>query len=360
MNWLRNAAIAMVCLGAVLASETLGEAQSTAAKPLIVGTKQAPPFAIKNADGTWSGISIDLWRAIANELQLKYELHEFDLDELLESVEKGSVDAAVAALTVTGEREKVMDFTHPFYSSGLGIAVARNKGGNWFGTARRIFSGQLVQIVLALAVLLFIVGVLVWLIERRKNPQQFERGVSGVWSGFWWAAVTMTTVGYGDKAPVTVAGRIVALLWMFTAIIALTAFMAAFTAAITISELESPLQGLEGLARARVGTLADSSTVKYLQAERIGYLPYSTLRDALRAVAAGEIDAVVHDKPLLRYLVATEMPNVLEVLPQTLDTQSYGIGLPSGSLLREPINQIILEKTQGKAWKDLLFRYLSN
>ena len=360
MNWLRNAAIAMVCLGSVLASETLGEAQSTAAKPLIVGTKQAPPFAIKNADGTWSGISIDLWRTIANELQLKYELHEFDLDELLEGVEKGSVDAAVAALTVTGEREKVMDFTHPFYSSGLGIAVARNKGGNWFGTAQRIFSGQLVQIVLALAVLLFIVGVLVWLIERRKNPQQFERGVSGVWSGFWWAAVTMTTVGYGDKAPVTVAGRIVALLWMFTAIIALTAFMAAFTAAITISELESPLQGLEGLARARVGTLADSSTVKYLQAERIGYLPYSTLRDALRAVAAGEIDAVVHDKPLLRYLVATEMPNVLEVLPQTLDTQSYGIGLPSGSLLREPINQIILEKTQGKAWKDLLFRYLSN
>jgi hypothetical protein len=40
MNSLRNAAIAMVCLGAVLASETLGEAQSTAAKPLIVGTKQ--------------------------------------------------------------------------------------------------------------------------------------------------------------------------------------------------------------------------------------------------------------------------------------------------------------------------------
>src|SRR4029079_12035259 len=34
-------------------------------RELIIGTKEAPPFALKHADGTWTGISIELWRDIA-------------------------------------------------------------------------------------------------------------------------------------------------------------------------------------------------------------------------------------------------------------------------------------------------------
>ena len=102
-------------------------------KTLTVGTKQAPPFAIKRPDGSWHGISIDLWRDIANDLGLTYELHEFDLQGLLSGVQDGSLDLAVAALTITAEREKGMDFTHAFYTTGLGIAIARGKksGGVW-------------------------------------------------------------------------------------------------------------------------------------------------------------------------------------------------------------------------------------
>ena len=44
------------------------QAQDAAHRQLIVGTKQAPPFAIKNADGTWWGISPDLWRTIATQI----------------------------------------------------------------------------------------------------------------------------------------------------------------------------------------------------------------------------------------------------------------------------------------------------
>ena len=40
-------------------------------KELLVATKEAPPFSMKSDDGSWSGISITLWRDIAGELDLK-------------------------------------------------------------------------------------------------------------------------------------------------------------------------------------------------------------------------------------------------------------------------------------------------
>ena len=45
-------------------------------KTLIVGTKIAPPFAMKADDGSWEGISIELWDEIAKELDLDYEWQE--------------------------------------------------------------------------------------------------------------------------------------------------------------------------------------------------------------------------------------------------------------------------------------------
>lgn len=56
----------------------VGEPATTAEQPrprlsLVVATKVAPPFAIKNADGTWSGLSIGLWRRIAEELNYEFE-----------------------------------------------------------------------------------------------------------------------------------------------------------------------------------------------------------------------------------------------------------------------------------------------
>ena len=92
--------------------------------PLIVGIKEAPPFVMKDADGKWTGISIELWQDLATELKLDYQFKELDLEQLLSAVRSNSVDAAVAAITVTADRERVMDFTHPFYITGLGIAVS--------------------------------------------------------------------------------------------------------------------------------------------------------------------------------------------------------------------------------------------
>jgi ABC-type amino acid transport substrate-binding protein len=52
-------------------------------KTLTIGIKVAPPFVIKNGDGTYGGITIDLWRRIASDLGIKYRLVTRDLPGLL-------------------------------------------------------------------------------------------------------------------------------------------------------------------------------------------------------------------------------------------------------------------------------------
>ncbi len=108
------AALGACCIvtGVAAAQQTTAD---TAARKLLIGTRNVPPFAFKLDDGSWSGISIELWREIAMENHWDYEFREMDLPQLLKATEKGEVDAAVAAVTLTHKREKVMDFSHPFF-----------------------------------------------------------------------------------------------------------------------------------------------------------------------------------------------------------------------------------------------------
>ncbi len=95
--------------------------------------------------------------------------------------------------------------------------------------ARAFFNKRFWKIALALSVLLLIVGTIIYFVERGSNEDHFggDRSFAkGIGSGFWWAGVTMTTIGYGDKAPVTFVGRALALIWMLIAM-AVTAVLTA-------------------------------------------------------------------------------------------------------------------------------------
>lgn len=325
---------------------------------LLVGTKEAVPFAIRSEEGQWSGISIDLWTEVAQQLDLEFELQEESLEGLVEGVEQKRLDVAVAALTITAEREARVDFTHPFYTTGLGIAVLQGRGG-WIGFAQRLFSKQFLAIVGSLALLLLAVGAAVWLVERKRNAPQFGGGaVQGLGSGFWWSAVTMTTVGYGDKAPVTPAGRLIALVWMFASLIAISTFTAAIASSLTLNQLESVVRGPEDLPGVIVGSVPGSTSARYLESRGIETRYFSNPSAALAGLAVREVQAVVYDAPILQYGIRQRFASRLQLLPHTIQRQDYGIALPQGSELREPINRVLLETLRTPAWQEIQQRYL--
>ena len=271
----------------------------------------------------------------------------------------GTLHAAVAALTITADREKMMDFSHPFYSAGIGIATAAKGGNPWYAVLKRFLSLAFLKIAGALALVLFGVGLLVWLFEKRRNPGQFGGGlIKGIGAGFWWSAVTMTTVGYGDKAPQTTGGRVMAIVWMFVAIIIISGFTAAITSSLTVTQLESSVKGPADLPSVRVGAIPDTTGAAYLQRNWISFQAYGTPDLGLKAIREGHIDAFVYDSPIMRYLIHRDFRGYLHVLPQSVLKQDYGIALPPASTLREPVNRVLLQKTAEPAWQETLNRYM--
>src|SRR5580698_6609768 len=160
-----SAALVLGCFAMLVAAA--GAAADTTApsgRELVVGTRVAPPFSMKNKDGAWVGISIDLWRHVADRLHLRYRIEERgSVQDLVDAVASGQVDVAVAALTVTAARRSVMDFSQPFFETGLGVAVPSSGITAWLPVLHTFASFRFLQAVLTLLSIALLVGALIWL-----------------------------------------------------------------------------------------------------------------------------------------------------------------------------------------------------
>lgn len=332
--------------------------------PIVIATREAPPFAMRDEAGQWRGISIELVEQLRSDLKGEREIvfRDMPLADMLDAVASGEVDLAAAALTVNYEREQRLDFSHPYYTGGLGIAV-RLDGQNQslWGLVRAVLSPTFLRIVAGLIVTMLVVGVAIYLCERRANREQFGgSAIRGVLSGLWWSAVTLTTVGYGDKVPKSTWGRVIATVWMFSGLFIIASFTAAITSTLTLTELRSRISGPNDLSRVRVATVSDSTSHNYLRGRGVRARGYPDVASALEALAEGDCEAVVYDAVVLRYQVQHQHAEELYVLSTEFEFQDYALALPPDSPLREPVNQALLRIKATEPWQDLLDRLLGD
>jgi len=328
-------------------------------KVLLVGTKIAPPFAMKNREGHWEGISIELWDLIAKKLDIKYVWREHTLKSLLDGVADRSLDIGIAAITITAERETKFDFTHSYYTTGLSIAIPKKSSEGWWTVIQGLFSYKMLVIVSVLAFVLLIIGTITWILEKKRNPENFNPNpIKGIASGIWWAAVTMTTVGYGDMTPKTLGGRMIALFWMFASLLLVSSIIAGVASTLTVAKMEQLISMPEDLARGKVASVKHSVSDIYLRNRRIYPRYVKNVSEGLLAIKEGSVDAMVYDAPLLHYMIKEKYPQDLMVTEALFESQNYGIALPESSPLRERINREMLEIISSAEWEKIKHKYL--
>ncbi len=333
----------------------------TSPDTLTIGYTRASPFIIIEEGEPMKGLSVWLWEKIAEDLQIPYEYKLMNFNEMLDALKDGSIDGSINPLTITSERSKHMDFTHSFFVSNSTVAIRKTSSfQKLINYARSLFSLNFLSGLFILVIIIGLFGIAAWWFERKYNETQFRKGLAGIWDGLWWSAVTMTTVGYGDKSPKSTGGKVIALIWMFTALLFISGFTASIASTLTVNQLQWSPQGINDFKDQRVGCIKASGTLDYLNTHFFSDVQrYSGLAEGLSALGKQEIEAFLYDEPIMKYRITNDDAyKSLEVLSVKFDLQFYAFAFPkTRSEVKEKVAQKILEYTENIEWRLILAEY---
>ena len=261
---------------------------------------------------------------------------------MLNAVTSGTSDATIANISITSAREQAMDFSHPIFSSGLRTLIPL-KPDSSFSLISTIVSWELFFAIIGAFGVLLAGGMLMWRLERNHQDYFDKPAHEAMFPAFWWALNLVVNGGFEERVPRTPFGRIFGVLLVISSLFVVSIFVARITAAMTISAIESSVSSVNDLYGKRVGKVAGSTAEAFLQNRDLNGYALNDLSDVLRAFEDGDLDAVVFDSPILAYYVKTDGARFGQFAGPTFQHENYGIALPSGSELVEPINQALLE-----------------
>lgn len=319
------------------------------AEKLRVGVLGATPFII-NDRGKITGIAVDVWDKIAADAELEYDLLYLkqDVNFGLDALAAGKLDAIIGPVSMTAKRMEKAEFSQPFSRAEIGLLIPQKKPTPW-SRIKPFLGWAFISSVGLLLLSLFIVGTLIWMLEKHRNsedfPKEFGRGVG---NGMWFAIVTLTTVGYGDKIPVTPLGRFVTGIWMLITMVTVSSLTAGIATALTLSLssrgieiFESP----EDLREARIAAIKGSTGVTWAKESGARLIEANSLKEAVGFLVDGKVDGVVFDSPMMKYYLKQNPQLPFRLAHFSLAEEYYGFAFPLNNTLVRKVN-ISLVKLQ--------------
>lgn len=327
-------------------------------KVLKVGLGGSEPFVFNNADS--EGIAVEIWDEVANKKGWNFDYVSYSsVNKGLDAMKKGEVDIMVGPISITSQRAKHYRFSQPYYQSSLAIASRIEDAGLW-GRIKPFFSMQLLIAVGIFLFILSIVGTLFWLAEHKESPEQFPKDpVKGIGNGMWLAIVTMSTTGYGDMAPVTLRGRIVAGVWMVITIIFATSMVAGIASTLTLSGLgSSTVSNIEELAGKKTATVTGSPAVSFIKEHKSRPVMVGNIQEAMKLLHEKKVDAVIYDRPQLLYFQKNGPEDEIYIAKAEYYKQGYGVAFPLDSELVNEVNLGLLELAEKQKVIEIVDDYL--
>ena len=246
LAWRKWLAISLAGLGFAvgLAASTVSALAAAQHEPetLRIAVYDVPPYAYVDSDGSISGVSVDLWRRVAEQMEWPFKLIPVaDMESILSGLEQGRFDAAIGAITITPERAARVEFSYPAHRSGVAIALRKQTGPIFALTSYWTAVTELGPLIIVILAMLIVIGIAMWIVEQRNRSTApgSESAVVSMRDGLYWAVVTMTTVGYGDKTPKTMPGRVVAMVWMLSSLVLVSLLSTSLVSRLTAERVES-------------------------------------------------------------------------------------------------------------------------
>ncbi len=340
---------------------------------IILGVRKIDPFVISK-DNKYSGFSIDLWDQLAKDSNFETtEIKEYpNVNDLLIAVENKEVDAAIAAISITADRENRIDFTTPMYNSGLSIMTKTEPKANsvteiFSQIKQAVFTNEFLTLCIILAIISFILANILFLVEKRKQDGFLDNTnyIEGVTMAFWWGITAI--FGQQDRHPGTKTGRFIGVLWMIFGVLFLAFFTGQITSNLTAAKITGNVNSIKDLKGKKIATINKSTAQTYLvnneyiskpsdQQDQNPFLK-SNLAEAVELLKKGEVEAVVYDAPALDYYVKSKGAGQLQTVGGLFTAENYGIALPSKSELRKTLNLNLLKLQENGTFDDLKTKY---
>jgi polar amino acid transport system substrate-binding protein len=340
-------------IAVILGCSLVARADAPPPISVVVRAGGEPPFTIKQADGTWSGIGVELIRQVATELGTTIVVREAPVEQLTSGT---APDDVVAVLNVSEKMNARFDLTHAFVSTGLAIAVQETPKESFVAVIARVFSGTFLWVLIGTVVLLGAVGLLMFWVEKRPPPQKTAEQQAMSKALFW---AFEPVIGYKASQHQTRAGRVLGTVWGLCGVVLVSGLTATLASQLTAQKLAPSVRGPDDLPRVRVGVVDHTAGPRYADRRGFRRRTFVDLDQALSALDRGEVDAVVDDAPNLQFFATTTHPKI-RVLPGTFLNHGIAFGLRPNSPLRSEFNRAMLKVTNSDAWRSVLAGYLGS
>ncbi|MFC5586855.1 transporter substrate-binding domain-containing protein [Nitratireductor kimnyeongensis] len=331
----RRIVAALICAFIVCSGAAPAFAQQP---PLRVAVHENPPFVVEEK-GHYSGMAIELWEMFAKELGLKFNYLPYEtVREMVDATAKGEVDVAVTNLTITEARAQRIEFTQPWFDSGLRIMVHDDSSGSFWDLLRGLRDSGFLGAYAWLGFVILLATVGYTMFDRHFDRDFPKRWRDGLAESFY---SVMTIATSGKPAPRRNLfgwyGRVWQGVWLVFGVLVVAFVTSSVTSVMTTLSLRGDIHNVGDLSGRIVGVTEGSTAEDVARAARLAVVPFPNIRKSADALLAGRIDAVVGDKPVLEYFAYKNPEKAFSVVGPLFNPDKYGFGLPPQSPLRKPL-----------------------
>lgn len=304
-----------------------------------------------------TGFDIELFEQVARIAELPpYHYNTVSsFHEILPRAACGKSDMAICGITIRSDREEYVDFSYPYFKSGLAMLVRDEKETGILAALRTYLNVIIRLIPLFIGYAIYLVGASFLIMWFERGNEMFPH----FFDAAYWVNTVISSTGFGDKTAVSRKGKVLAQILMFTGIGFLFPMLTGtVTAELSAQRQEYAIKGPSELRGQKVAVKEGTTSAAAVKKYGGILIPVSDMNQAAAMLITEQVDVVVQDYPSVKYLSKT-IPGLV-ALKEIFEPQDYGIILQQGSPYREAINKAILTLMEDGTYSTLYEKYFGD